>query len=151
MIYIRAAQHVKRLGCEVQSGSAGVLDDAGGNGPGDGVFVVPVGFEVVVIIEETGFYDDCRHGRIAEDEEAWPLFNAAVRNIQDGAEVALDAVAEDEALGRTVNEGFHAGGPAVEGVEMEGYEEISIAVIRGVADEVEVVVLDEDDFGVQCF
>lgn len=79
-----------------------------------------VAAHVVVVVDEADFYHDSGHGRVAQDEEARPLFHPPVGQVEDGLDVGLDAVAQEQALGCIGNECFRARSPLIEGVEMKG-------------------------------
>ena len=97
------------------------------------------------LLEEADFDEDGRHDGIAQDEESRPFLESPVGQIQDGFQVGLDAVPQHEAAGGPGNKRFRAAGPAVIGVEMNGYEEITFGLIGLVADTIEVIVLPKDN------
>ena len=104
-----------------------------------------VAAHVVVVVDEADFHYDGGHGRVAQDEEARPLFQSSVGQVEDGLDVGLDAVAQEQALGRIGNEGFRARGPLIEGIEMKGHEYVRFGGVGLSADSVQIVGLAQDD------
>ena len=70
-----------------------VLDDAGCYGVGGLFFPFHIPFDVVIVIDEADFYEDCRHGGAVDDQEIHVLLDAPVGQFQCGAEVLLYGVA----------------------------------------------------------
>ena len=122
-----------------------VLYDARRDGPGRFVAMGVVAAPVEVVVDETDFDEDGRHDGIAQDEESRPFLESPVGQIQDGFQIGLDAVPQHEAAGGPGNKRFRAAGPAVVGIEMNGYEEITFSLIGLVADMIKVIVLTKDD------
>lgn len=122
-----------------------ILYDACGDSPGGFVLMGLVAAHVVVVVDEADFHHDGGHGRVAQDEEARPLFQPPVGQVEDGLDVGLDAVAQEQALGRIGNEGFRARGPLIEGVEMKGHEYVRFGGVGLSADSVQIVGLPQDD------
>ena len=95
-----------------------------------GVVTAPV----EVVVDEADFDEDGRHDGIAQDKESRPFLESPVGQIQDGFQIGLDAVPQHEAACGPGNERFRTTGPAVVGIEVNGYKEVTFGLIRLVAD-----------------
>lgn len=122
-----------------------VLHDACRDGLGRFVAVGVIAAPVEVVVDEADFDKDSGHDRISQDKESWPFFESPVGQVEDSFQVGLDTMPQHETAGGPGNKRFRTTGPAVIGIEVNGYKEITFRLIGLVADMIEVIVLTKDD------
>lgn len=121
-----------------------VLDDAGCYGVGGLFFPFHIPFDVVIVIDEADFYEDCRHGGAVDDQEIHVLLDAPVGQFQCGAEVLLYGVAHHDAVRRIAYIRLRTCGTAIESIEMDGHKKVGLPAV-GCADKTEEVIFLIDD------